>query len=272
MLAFDRLLSPFTITRQSVAFRDAFNQAPVSPIVIYNPVARTVTVSSPSPDQPWMLENQVYKIILPVPKDSSDIGGLRAIDGATLEKTVVFEFLTTKAAGPKVVPRVSCNDVLPIFQDRLRGCNALNACHGAPDENDASPPMGMILTTGSGLRNTAIGRPSEQMNRGASARVSPPARVFGADIAIIQPGNPGSSMLMYKVLAWGEPTAGTLKDMHVPLTDDETTRLRDLIGGQPMPPPILSDTLRDGSRHLSYDDASLIAAWIAQGAKTDDCP
>lgn len=295
VFSFDRLLSPYTVTRQSLALRDAFNQAPISPIVVYDPIARTVTVSSPSPGRPWLLENQPYKIILPIPKDANDVGGLRAIDGATLDRVYVVELITTRAqqrplddalrADPAdrsllakssadagiSAPRALdyCDDVMPIMRT---SCSALGTCHSAPDQSvdGGAPPMGLVLTTPAGIRNTAIGRASEQLDRGASSRSAPPGKTFGANMAIIEPGDPGSSYLIYKLLSWGEPPNASADPLHVPLASDDVSRLRNRIEGQPMPPPAVLDK-SSKVQPLSYDQAEVISAWIAQGAKTDEC-
>ncbi len=279
MLTFDRFLLPFSVTRQSFAFRDAFNQAPVSPTVVYDPVTLTVTISSPSPGQPWLLENQPYKVILPVPKDDTDLNGLRAIDGATLGRTVVLEFFTKFAKRPfssthpgtdprnggvleKDGPtRLGYCDVQPIF---LGSCSGKGSCHVAPDANDGGlyPPMGMLLTTPAGIRNTAIGRASEEMNRTASSQPLAPGKRFGENMPIIDPGNPGGSYLIYKVLAHGQSTSPAI-------SDDEATRLLSRIAGTAMPTAV-------GDRPagpLGFDDAEKISTWIAQGARIEDeCP
>jgi hypothetical protein len=282
VLTFDRPLLPFSVTRQSLALRDAFNQAPLSPIVIYDPVTLTVTISNPSPGQSWLLEDQPYKVILPVPKDANDIGGLRAIDNATLDHTYVVEFFTggvPRAFTPDV-PKdrdngaldrpapfrpTYCGDVRPIFDSH---CGTAGGCHNATDKDDAGayPPMGMLLTTDVGIRNTAIGRVSEQMNRAASSSPLAPGKRFGENMPIIDPGNPGNSYLVYKFLAHGPATSPAI-------TDDEAARLRSLIAGQAMPPPFIFRPSESNnlSSPLNVDDAKTIATWIAQGAAVNDC-
>ncbi len=284
-LTFDRLLLPLSVTRQSVAFRDAFNQAPVSPVVIYDPVSLTVTISSPSPDQPWLLPNQPYKVILTVPKDVNDMGGLRAIDNATLDHPYVIEFFTTsdpQRPPQRPIARTTSDptdraklvkdrapagplgycDVQPIF---LTSCGVGGHCHNATDQNPTGdfPPMGMLLTTAEGIRNTAIGRASEEMNRGASSAPLAPGRRFGENMPIIDPGNPGGSYLIYKLLAHGPATSPAI-------SDDEAALLLWRIAGQAMPPSVI-----DGKQKppLALEQAETISKWIAQGARVDvdDC-
>jgi len=263
VLSFDRLLNPFTVTRQSVALRDAFGQAPSSPLIIYDPVARTVTVKNPAPGQPFLLENQPYKIILGVPQTESDVSGLRAIDGATLAAPIVFGFLTTPGAGPTSPAPVSfCNQVLPVLQTH---CAAAGGCHAPQADDEAGPRMGLVWTSAAGVQSTAIGRVASESNTGATMGTGLPAgRLFAVDMPLVDPGNPGNSYVIYKLLSRGEPgaPATTAPALHVPLASDEVDRLRYFIHGQPMP---LSGT------PLSYDDTELVRAWIAQGASTAGC-
>lgn len=257
VLSFDRFLAPFTVTRQSVAFRDEFGNPPASPLVIYDPVARTVTLRNPNHDltQPWLTPNVPYKIVLGVPKSESDIGGLRAIDGATLDAPVQLAFFATAAAGRAPEPTPTCNDVLRITANEDTGCVG---CH-APAQG---PIAGLWLTSGPGLRATAIGRASQEMSSGALTSAAAEGQLFGVNMPIIAPNDPGNSYVIYKLMSHGEPPNAPT-DAHVPLTDDETARLRDRIVGQPMPaqkPP------------LTYEQVETIRAWIAAGADTSDCP
>ncbi len=261
VFAFDRLLNPATITRQSFSLRDAFGQAPSSPIVVYDPVARTVTLSNASRGAAWLLENQPYRVVLGVPKDGADLGGVRAIDGATLENPVIVEFLTTRAAGVTATPTVSyCADVAPKFK-------ACAGCHDAAGPDAGAPYMGLAMTTEDGLRASAIGRVARQLTTGARAGVQPPGAAFAVNMPIIDPGNPGNSYLIYKLLSGGEPdnpdAAGDpAAALHAPLAPDEAARLREQIIGAPMPV---------NAPRLSFGELELVRAWIAQGAKLD-CP
>ena len=125
--------------------------------------------------------------------------------------------------------------------------------------------MGLSLTSEEGVRTTAIGQVARQQTNTGRAGVQPPGATFGIDMPIIDPGNPGNSYLIYKLLSGGEPpgasqTSGTEAAIHAPLTSDETARLRNLIVGLPMPV---------GAAALSFDDAEGLRAGIAHGANRD---
>ena len=56
-IAFDRYLLPATVNRQSVVIVDGANQQlgpDLAPIVLYDPIARPVTLAPPT--QPWLTE------------------------------------------------------------------------------------------------------------------------------------------------------------------------------------------------------------------------
>lgn len=260
VVAFDRLLNPYTVTRQAIALRDAFGQAPPSPVVTYDPITRTVTLTSPNGSGPWLLPNQPYKLILGVPKDAADVGGLRAIDGATLERPVVLEFLTTPAAGAPKKPPVSYReDVAP----KLGAACA--SCHHATAVPPSDAAMGLELDSADALARTAIDRPSRALATGAHAGTAPPSAAFGVGMPIVAPGNPGHSALLYRLLAWGEPARTTALEtvaerIHTPLADEEAARLRALLSITAMPPTAPA---------LDFRDAESLRAWIADGAKLD---
>lgn len=269
-LSFDRFLNPLTVTRQSVALRDAFNQAPVNPTVSYDPVRRVVTLANPSFGKPWLLAGQPYKVIVSAPASPDDLS-LRAIDGAGLAKTVVIGFFAAPARGVAPEPTVSfCRDVFPV----LRSCNG---CHGAPAAGQRVEAIaGLVLETESGIEATAKNRVAIGTNRGARSAVAPPGPSFGIDMPIIDPGNPGNSYLLYKLVAqpggatpWTKqpcPGAAVVPKWAVataPRADDaETERLTNVMGGFPMP------YAREG---VSDEELDRLRLWIAQGAKVESC-
>ena len=217
-LAFDRMLLPITATRQSVTLSDKMGNY-ATPFVDYDPVARVVSLSNPTgPDAGgcWLLGNQFYSLTLPVPKGDSDSGGLRAIDRATLAQPITIGFQTSAnpcAVPPVVTPPADfCADVFPIFQARC----SLSQCHGSPmmitvasplfpENGDAgglsAPAAGLILDNPIPFRQTAIGRPSQGANTGASTTPGEPGHIFGLNMPIVDPGgNPANSWLIYKLL------------------------------------------------------------------------
>jgi hypothetical protein len=206
-IQFDRMLMPSTITRQSIGVYDA-NNGTLLPIVTYDPVARIVTLS-PQANGPWLKPDQPYKVILYVPKDGNDPNGFRAIDRAPLradDPHVEIGFLTTNPSGAgSAEPSVDyCRDVAPVFQQR---CSA-SSCHGARitsgdttrfGDGLSSPAAGLILETSEGMRH-AINRVANGANTGARSQAQEPAKIFGIDMALVSPGFPERSWLMYKLL------------------------------------------------------------------------
>ena len=191
---------PATVTRQAFALVDSSNQSLGSLALktIYDPVARTMTIVGPDgPGRPWLTPDQSYKIVLLVPTEKrSDIGGVRAIDRATLYPNQKLEFVFR--AGPSerqttFEPTVDfCADVLPVFVAKC----ASSTCHGISESAASS----LVLGSSQGVRVTAIGRIAQSSNvdaRASSARATPSQ--FGGNMAIIEPGDPGSSWLTYKL-------------------------------------------------------------------------
>jgi hypothetical protein len=292
-LAFNRYLLPATITRQSFAIVDSSNALVpgLVPKTIYDPVARTVTIYGPDgPGRPWLTPDASYKLVLFIPKDpNSDIGGYRALDRAPLDskQKLVFVF---RAGPPNLKPAFEpsvdfCTDVFPIFVARCNG----GGCH----EATTSAAAGLILASAEGVRTTALGRVAHGSNvNGSSSEVAPTPSQFGANMAIIAPGDPGSSWLSYKLeLARPLPSAKkpnviaaciappTAPPAPAPAPDffpvgsaqiepSESERgvLASFMLGREMPYPYVnSDTA------LDFQQKQRIRIWIARGAAVRDC-
>jgi hypothetical protein len=199
-ISFDRYLLPSTILRQSYVILDTQNKPiPTEPLqTIYDPVARTVTIAGPNgPGRPWLTPNQAYKLVLGVPEGESDLGGFRAIDRAPLNanQTLEFPFMTgPEAKETQIEPIVSfCSDVFPIL---VLKCGTTSTCHASGAKAAAS----LILDTSEGVRNTARGRVAQGANTSARGGIVEPAgRVFGINMPLIDPNNPGNSWLVYKI-------------------------------------------------------------------------
>jgi hypothetical protein len=139
--------------------------------------------------------------------------------------------------------------------------------------------------------NTAIGRVSQESNTGAQAGLgsAPGTAPFGVDMPIIDPGNPGNSYLLYKLLlAAGSPalspnplscggtavtplplpvsqaTTANPAPTTVALSNSERSILNDFIEGEQMPYP--------PNPALAIDELERISTWIAQGAQVVPCP
>ncbi|MBS2011808.1 MAG: hypothetical protein JST00_02745 [Deltaproteobacteria bacterium] len=195
-IAFDRYLLPSTITRQSFVLTEA-NGTPLATeeaaIPQYDPIARTVTLRPPK--VPWLKEGVAYKLTLPVAKGDSDDAGVRAIDRAALfeDQPREFAFLVGPPTGQTFEPTVSfCRDVLPIFYAKC----SVPTCHGTGDSAAAS----LVLDTSAGVAATALNRVAQGANTGPlSGSGRSPGRIFGVDMPLVDPENPGNSWLLYKI-------------------------------------------------------------------------
>jgi hypothetical protein len=192
-----------------------------------------------------------------------------------------------------------CADVLPIFQ---RECST-SLCHGAP-QGASLPAEGLVLETSDGIAATAIRRVSQESNTGSQAGLGlPQGRLFGVDMAIVEPGDPGSSWLLYKVLlgqarsvddgldagfaacgdAGAPPPVGQTPSPQpsLPLSASEREILAQYILGAPMPYPLNLPadqptpegdvTATSSVLPLTFDELERVRAWIAQGATVTEC-
>lgn len=291
-IAFDRYLLPATVNRQSFVLLDSANTplgAEKAPSVVYDPIARTVTLARPSDN--WLTEGLTYKLVLTLPEGDSDQGGVRAIDRATLRADQKREFAFR--VGPRGTatfepPVTFCRDVLPIFAAK---CN-LPTCHGSGGVSAAS----LVLDSSSGVGLTALNRIAQGANTtGRSTQPAPPGRLFGVDMPIIDPGNPGNSWLLYKVELPRPPvkpspaTYGCTNGLKEPaqafvfqplapntrlVADDfERSVLSDFILGREMPFPV-STPGGYPDEALTVDEREKIRLWIkglVPGATLPEC-
>lgn len=166
-------------------------------------------------------------------------------------------------------------------QNRLfQGC-AGAGCHGqaAPDQIS----MGLDLTTELSVLDTAVGRTAYQTQQGQDS-VSPdqtPLR-FGRAMPRIDPGNPGNSYLIYKLLInpLNHPNDG---DQLEPQLASAVFQLREsIVVGLPMPAALGAPTglvprnlaTREGdlTGEQSFARLQLLSQWIAHGAVLDCSP
>jgi hypothetical protein len=211
-LAFDRVLNPITVNRQSFVLLDA-NKNPVSigPVITYDPVARVVRMEAPMGGG-WIVPGELYYIELGIPPIGSMSGGVRAFDGATLDPSLpdsarIIDFQTCPTTGcadgavvapdppPPTTPDF-CRDVLPIFSQHCSG----GYCHGSITGSQL-PAEGLILDSYAGVVNTAINRVSQESNTGPLTGESESTGAFGLDMKIIDTqGGAATSWLIYKML------------------------------------------------------------------------
>lgn len=240
-IAFTRELLPSSVTRQSLTVRDAFG-VPLNPTVSYDPVARVVTIGNPNPQAstPWLLPGQPYTLELVIP-DDQDPFGVRAIDGATLNPAKTPRFYGFNAGPvtptPLAEPTMSfCDDVWPVFWGH---CSESGICHSAP-----KPAAALVLDSADGLARTAIGHVAHGANTGPAAASGPagaaPGNLFGVDMPVIDPGNPGNSWLMYKLLlprySGDEPLPDPLPDPRPRPPGDDGDHGSGRAGGDAAPP------------------------------------
>jgi hypothetical protein len=303
-LAFDRLLNPSLLLRQTFELRD-LNGNFLEPAVAYDPVARVVRICPPD------LPQDRYLINITTPANSQSTGGLRAIDGATLDPTqdpnlcqpyaaingvCVVEFPVASGAAyagadacpggggsSAAVPPIDfCREVMPIFQSKCGG----GACHAGP-----LPAAGLSMVTPALLRATALDRVAQGSNTGTRSAAEPQSNTFGVDMPIVDTGNaPGDSWLVYKLLLASPPacssTPGATCDAGTPgvvnnrlavswniLSDSERQTLSDWVPGREMPFPT-DPTLPLGNapEALTADEMETVSLWILQGAAVPDCP
>ncbi len=275
-LFFDRLLLPSTLTRQTFVLADLAGNG-ATPLVLYDPVARAVTLVPVAPLDPC----QSYRVYFVQPGDAADTNGLRAIDGAPLAPStpefLEFPVQGTCAVGgdagsdagltppgtPTTLPAIDfCSEVLPV----LRGACA--TCHGG-----AAPPAGLALSDDRAILATAINRVAQGANQGPRAVAQPPTSHFGLDMPIIDRGSgqdtgaPGDSWLVYKLLLTVPPSTPLAHNLHSrpwkPLADGERATLAQYVTGLGMPyPPYPA---------LSLDELETLSFWIAQGAPLAAC-
>jgi hypothetical protein len=282
------------VNRQSIIIVDGANQPlrpELAPIVLYDPIARTVTLAPPQ--QPWLTEGQPYKILLGIPEGDSDTGGIRAIDRATLfaAQKRDFAFFVGPKRNVPIEPTVSfCRDVLPIFAAKC----TIPTCHGGSGDRAAAS---LLLETSAGVGATALNRVAQGSNRGPRAgQVTTSERKFGIDMPIIDPGSPGNSWLLYKIDLARLPVPPPTTDRYActngllepevtfafaPLVpnaqrtadDVERSILSNYILGREMPFPVASPG-GYGDLPLTFDEREKVRLWIQglpKGSSVPEC-
>jgi hypothetical protein len=297
-IAFDRLLAPDSVTRQSFELSDG-SGVYLEPVVTYDPVARVVSLQNPNPaGGNWLTVGATYYVQMSVAKASDTTGtsGPKAIDGATLTTAVteVFQAVAPSGATPSLDRPIDfCDDILPVFIAHCSG----GPCHSGPS-GGFEPREGLILDAPTGLLNTAVNRVSQESNTGGLAGLPSAPEQFGVDMPIIAAGSPGDSWLMYKILLAPSPATTAVNPVScgdaglpapvsqasaanpaapsVPLSASEQAILGEMILGEPMPYP---PSVPGATNALGVDEVQRIRAWIAQlnvpadqAAQIRECP
>lgn len=137
---------------------------------------------------------------------------------------------------------------------------AYSPCHKPNEAGTVGPAMGVDLSTPARILETVIGQTSHLSQTGENASVGEQAPVrFGRSMPIVDPGFPGNSFLLYKVLL----NPGI--DPAARASQEEIDRLRGAaIMGMPM--PLGPEVAVDLPHLLALRD------WIAAGAPVAKCP
>ncbi len=280
-LRFSRFLLPQQTFRQSICV-----QASAEPVASlddcrggiflepsYDPIRRQITLrQSPDASKAHLASATTYYVtVFPPPDAVSD--GIVAFDGAPLDAPTSFHFTTLDAdpADAKVEPLPD-----PVFcspdkgktagaLDHLKNC-ATAGCHvnGAEDPKDPGVPLdapvGLDLSDAATIRATAISHVAHQTQTGEHAAIGENSGLrFGRAMPIVDPGNPGNSYLLYKII--------TSRDNTTEPDADEVARLREaVVVGMPMPPSNAAKTV-----FLDAKGLARLSDWILQGAPTPGC-
>jgi hypothetical protein len=280
-IRFDRFLLPKTAVRQSIRLFTG-PRAFVTLQPFYDTVERVVVYRVASGD--WLRPGLLYQVELVSPKDDENGFGFRAFDGAPLSKEneapLRFSFRTARAT-PAPIERDAPPNCFEAWSALGRSGCSKSDCHSG---NDA--PMNLRLDSRASLLSTAIGHVAHEADTGpvAGRPLVDPSR-FGTGMPVIDPGNPGTSFLLYKLLVgpanfsdgcttkYSVPT-GFHADGGAPRTPsrgcpspepEEQQRLRDwFVPLEPMP---LGSALAGGMETLN-----LLQQYILAGAETETCP
>ncbi len=281
-LRFERHIAPSTAVRQSIRVFTGADDNALFLEPTYDPIERVVTYE---PSQP-LQAGTLYTVVVE-PKAKGNTTAFRAFDGAQLATDgpvpLTFNFKTREDAPadpPGRLPPPSCNDVVnQVFAECAAACHRAapdpppTGCRPGEFGTDAIPCMGvprqgLRLDSPAGLFLTAIGRVAHQTETGPSGGVvtANPDR-FGVQMPIVDPGNPGNSYLVYKLLvhlgnylpaaAEDDPCesrhAVGAADTCVAPEEAEIERLRGwFVRGRPMP----------ATGALTREQVDQVVAWI----------
>lgn len=286
-----RILRPTSVIRQSIRVTPGVlpedgGDLPAGVVFFeprWDPYDRVVTFEM-QPGYRW-IPSTLYSATLLVPEDDTAIAGLRAFDGVALAEPLSFAFMPGESVSDPahdvddVWPTVTYCDgapqaALPAAREVLSGACGGSGCHQRTATS--APAMGLDLASIAGLRATAIRVAARQTM--TSAVPGPPVQnptIFGDGMALIDPGNPGGSYLVFKLIVNAAsyanapesdanlaPWIGHLQqDTAVP--SEEIARLRNaFVRGEPMP----------SAGRLQPQAVRSIIAWIASGADLVECP
>ncbi len=252
--------------------------------VDYDLVERVVVLQ---PSRP-LVPHTLYTVEIVLYPDSSQ--GFWAYDRAPLVEAALplrFSFSTGSGPAPAPAPLPSESDTCETMSHGPLGSCA--KCHtSTPADGEVAatfPPMGLDLSSARGLFYTAVNHAAHETETGTDIGgqgLRTPAR-FGVQMNVVDPGNPATSYLMYKLLQkpsnfqLGPDEQSCDTPYHSPVAEggctppdaDEIARLREwFLRGDPMPKNGLS---KGQVVNAALDHSTLlrIARWITAGAT---CP
>lgn len=285
----DRFLLPGSATRQSVCL--ASTTAPIRSLAecsanvllepTCDPALRRVTYRQRAGER--LAPDTLYQLAIFPPTEDSPFG-FTAFDGAPLAAPMQLMFRTAAAdptgttdEAPLGGDLFCCGDAahpcpIPGFgaATTFAGC-AFSPCHAVSVDgalgasmglNLSPPPAAPVQSFDDPIGATAINHVAHQTQTGELAddpALASEASRFGRAMALIRPGDPGNSYLLYKLAA--EPA--NFPPGEAP-SADEIARLRaSVVVGMPMP--------AYGGTVLEGQSLELLSAWIAAGALTTPC-
>ncbi|WP_437970785.1 hypothetical protein WMF04_16510 [Sorangium sp. So ce260] len=303
------------LATQVETFADCVNPIALAPT--YNPVQREV-IFRQIEGMPGLVPGTRYALTVLRPVDEAAPAGIRAFDGAPLDTNVRIEFTVAATNPPQAMPErqpsgdfycqrdlecvaMECQDdpnnpsdpVDPTCSTCVRGAAMLlYTCAGCHSDANASAGLNLNVAgldpTVQQLRynrveplyETAIGHAAHQTQMGERAHVGEktPER-FGRAMPLIDPGNPGNSYLLYKLIVGKSAIDPSLPADQAEQLREETERLRAaFVMGLPMPPPPSEPIFRfhprgpdDESVTMYVDGMDILSAWILDGAEPRDC-
>ena len=277
-LRFDRFLLPTGGLAAAVRLYSGY--PPANGVALkarYDLIERVVVLRPTRSLQPHTL----YTVEVAVGPDPSR--GFWAFDHAPLEEGAVpLRFSFTTGGGPRPAsapaaetPKDTC---ATISAGPLASCVT---CHRTTPSS--APPMGLDLASAQGFLATAVARVAHETETGDTitgpALRSPPR--FGVRMAVVDPGSPATSYLMYKLLQKPEnfrldPSEPACETGYQAPVDtggctapdpDELARLREwFVRGDPMPQDPQTSDLAGVPTSLTRADLLRISGWIEQGA------
>lgn len=300
-LRFDRFLNSAKANRQAIGLysADAEQGFPYALVPVYDPVERVLEYRLPPGGR--FEPNTLYHFEVLTGAQAPG-GALRAFDGAPVEEAELplrIAFITADgpAEVPEEPPAPRCAEVVSQVFGTLGNCAGAE-CHrrggnsilmGGPQLGDA--PHQLWLDNVGNFSLSAIDRVARQTEVGDVSGGVPAvdATRFGARMALVSPGQPGASYLLYKLLlnpdsyatcerdiplceTGGDPCSSAHPVLPLPRgecvapPEDELTRLREwFVRGEPMP-----RANSQGARgNVGLQGLRALSAFIASGANCD---